>query len=71
VNGPYHNSTLYFDFYFPKLNEYVEVAGRLEKEDYSEHMELKKQTFGFIIIDPKNSISEFKNIVDRIKHYDK
>lgn len=63
INGTYPNSRLFYDFYFPKIDLYVEIAGFMYDDDYKEKMNLKNKQFKSKIILPKNIEIEVKNII--------
>ncbi len=59
-NGKYPNSNLYFDFYFPKLDMYLEIAGRLDINDYVDRMIFKMKKFNAIVIKPRKHLTKFQ-----------
>lgn len=70
VNKRYPNSTRYYDFYFPKINLYIEIAGRLDLIEYKLLMHQKYIEFGSKIIMPCDIKSEGSLIIGRIKEHD-
>lgn len=50
VNGWYPNKQHRYDFFFPYINLYVEIAGMMQYCDYKENVELKKKLYNTVII---------------------
>jgi len=67
INKKYPESTFFYDFFFPQLNEYIEIAGRLDNLDYQKHMEFKQKQFNATILEPSMAKKYFKDIIQRVK----
>lgn len=64
----YEGSALRSDFYFPLINQHVELAFSYHRDGYDEKMELKRQAFSAIII---KSVEEFDIIIhDLIRRHE-
>lgn len=59
ISGGYKDSNLFYDFYLNKYDLYIEIAGRMNDEEYRQHMIYKQTTFGSIIICSKEEQFEF------------
>ena len=67
INGKYPSSTRLYDFYFPTLDKYIEIAGRIDNNDYVNLMIQKHYEFGSVIIHPTNIKQTFTEISRLIK----
>jgi hypothetical protein len=50
-----------YDFYLPKYDKYIEIAGMMEKEKYKEKMIKKQKEFGAIILKSEQEQKIFIN----------
>jgi hypothetical protein len=67
TDGYYPDSVSRYDFYFPDINLYVEIAG-LKNEKYEEKLEMKRKQFNPIIIRPNQFKSgEVHDVIEIIK----
>ena len=55
----YPNSKLKFDFYLPKYDIYIEIAGLMNEKEYREKMKYKKEKFGSIILENREDVDNF------------
>jgi len=62
----YKNSNMRCDFYIPDLDLYIEIAGMMKNEKYSDKMTLKNKKFNALIVEPNNIKSVIKKIKDEI-----
>ena len=58
LDKKYPNSKKRYDFYLPKYNYFIEIAGLTHFEKYREKMEYKRKTFNAIILLP-NQLESF------------
>ena len=65
-NGFYEGSILMYDFYFPKINQYVEIAG-MNYEKYNVRIEEKKSKFGSLVLHGRKDYKKFEQTVLTIK----
>lgn len=61
-NKKYPNSELFFDFYIPELNMYIELSENYDKDDnYRELIDYKSKTFNSIVLKDRDEINNFYN----------
>jgi hypothetical protein len=65
TDGCYPESIMRYDFYFPKINLYVEIAGMLS-EEYENKLQKKIEKFNPIVLRPSDL--NYKNLNDIINH---
>lgn len=72
IGKRYPNSTYMYDFYLPKFDAYIEIAGMMKDQNYKEKMDLKKEKFNSIIIENYKDmliyIQKIKNIENENKN---
>jgi DNA-dependent RNA polymerase auxiliary subunit epsilon len=62
IEKHYPNSRLKSDFYLPKFNKWVEIAGMMGHEDYVERMKMKQDKFGSVILTPDKFEQFFEDL---------
>ena len=61
-NKRYPNSELYFDFYIPEINTYIELSENYNNDDdYRTLIDYKSKTFNSIVLKDRNEINNFYN----------
>ena len=55
----YEKSNLKCDFFLPKYQYFIEIAGIMKDSDYREKIEFKKSKFNAIILENENEIINF------------
>lgn len=66
TNGFYENSIYMYDFYFPIIGLYVEIAG-MDNDLYNSRIAEKQKTFNSLILYPRKDAKKFKQVADSIK----
>lgn len=61
TNGVYPNSSMCYDFFLPKYNQYIEITGFMNDEEYKNKMYYKRDTFGSILLDNRQEIKNYIN----------
>ena len=56
-----------YDFYFPVIDTYVEMAGMLNDPTYCNNLNEKIKSFNVIVVTPNNHITKIKDITNAVK----
>lgn len=66
VEKMYNDSLMRCDFYLPKWDMYIEIAGMIDYKDYNEKMRYKQEKYGSILIEAGNIVSMKKRLLEEI-----
>lgn len=59
VNSYYPDNMFKYDFYFPSIDQYIEIAGLMDDPVYSYRIKIKQQRYGAIIVEYNNVSNKF------------
>jgi hypothetical protein len=68
VNNFYPNKKHKYDFFFPKMNVYVEIAGMMQNDIYKNNVETKQKLYdNVLIIEPHQIETHIGDIINELR----
>lgn len=68
IDKPYNiNSKHRYDFYFPAIDTYIEMAGMLNDPVYYNALNQKIKSYNVVVVTPNNYITKIKDLINAVK----